>query len=131
MKRIITSSISISFMLIFILSNAYVRAQSETTNWDLMLVREDQVKPSESATYEAALGDMKAFLEENKVGNYSYFTHLRDDYSFTHITPIDNLSNLQEGIFAYVQEKVDNPEFTLIWDEIYSSIKIIFLMSSA
>jgi len=122
MKKIIANSILISFTLIFMLNNTYVIAQSEAKNWDLMLVREDHVKPFQAATYEAALGDMKAFLEENKVSNYSYFTHLRDDYSFTHIIPIDNLGDLELGIFDYVQEKVDNPGFRLIWNEIYESI---------
>ena len=122
MKIMKPKSILIIGIFLLMLSSACVDAQQTDNQWQFMLVREDKVKPSSLIDYENGLFDMKSFLEENKVEDFFYFTHLREDYTFMHITTIDQLSDLNKGIFEYVKQKVNKPEFELIWSDITASI---------
>jgi hypothetical protein len=109
--------------LVMIFSYGCNYAQTKDGDWDLMLVREDRVKPSKVADYEAALMDKKIFLEENNVTNYTYFSHMMDNYNFTHVTPIERLNDLEQGILEYIKHKVNNPEFDLIVSDIFENIE--------
>ena len=101
------------FMFVF-LSNAFGQTMDENLN--LLLVREDKVSPSMSVDYEMSLTDLKNFLTENNVQNFNYFTHLQDDYRFTHIVPIDDMDNLRDGTREALKNKINKPELDIILD---------------
>ena len=122
MKIMKSKNIFIIGAFLLVLSSSCVEAQKPASGWDIMLVREDKVKPSLLNDYENGLFDMKSFLEENKVEDFFYFTHLRDDYTFLHMSKVDNLGDLEQGIFEYVKNKINKPEFELIWSDVTASI---------
>jgi hypothetical protein len=108
--------------MIFLLNfNAY--SQQSISDWDLVLIREDHVKPSMTKEYEMALTQLKSFLEEEKVGDFGYFTHLQDNLNFTHVSPINQLSDLDKGMLDYVAQKVNKPELNLILENLNSTIE--------
>ncbi len=122
MKIMKSKSILITGSLLLMLSSACVEAQETDNQHQFMLVREDKVKPSALTAYENGLYDMKNFLEENKVEDFFYFTHLREDYTFMHITTVDKLSDLNHGMFEYIKQKINKPEFELIWSDVTGTI---------
>lgn len=111
-----------NFLLIFLLSfNAC--SQDSSSDWDLILIREDNVKPSMTEDYERSLSDLKSFLEESNVKDFGYFTHLQDDYHFIHSVPINNLGAIDKGMLDYVAQKTDKAELNLIMEELNSTIE--------
>lgn len=112
----------VNMLLIFLLNfNSY--SQQLTSDWDLVLIREDHVKPSMTEEYEMALSQLKSFLEEEKVKDFGYFTHLQDNYHFTHVAPITQLGDLHKGMLNYVAQKVNKPELNLILENLNSTIE--------
>ncbi len=108
--KLFTSALSL-FLLATLVHTAVGQNQEE--NWNLMLVRNDQIKPHMSDDYELALEGMRSFLEEKEVKGFHYFTHLQDDLTFTHITPVKRLKDLSGGIHTYYAKKVKDDEFDL------------------
>ncbi|WP_276391861.1 hypothetical protein [Eudoraea chungangensis] len=105
----------LNFTLIVLLM-ALGNSQQLMEDYDLFLVREDKVTPSMSTDYEMSLADLKAFLAENDIKDFNYFTHFQDDYKFLHIVPIDNLNDLRKGTREAFKSRINKPELELIMD---------------
>ncbi len=103
-------------LFFFIFSISFLHSQNRIEDYDLFLVREDYVSPSMSKDYEMSLADLKGFLEEKKIKDFNYFTHIQDDYRFLHIVPINKLEDLHYGTREAFESKVNEPELTLIMD---------------
>lgn len=97
--------------------------QISDQKWDLMLIREDRVYPSMTDEYEMTLMDMKEFLTSKNVTGFNYFTHMQDDYMFTHVTPIDHFKDLGKGIHSLMAKEVKDPELDLILDYLEDAIE--------
>lgn len=97
--------------------------QISDQKWDLMLIREDRVYPSMTDDYEMALMDLKDLFTRNKVKGFNYFTHLQDDYIFTHVTPLDHFKDLGKGIHSVMAQEAKDPELDLILDYLNDAIK--------
>ena len=89
-------------------------AQTGSDDWTLLMVSEVKVIPSMVSDYEASLADMKSLLEEKQVKDYYHFTHVLDNYSFVHITPIESLQDIEIGTSEYLKTKVNDPLYDLI-----------------
>lgn len=88
----------------------------------LFLVREDMVLPSMVDEYERSIRDIKSYLEEKNEKDFTFYSHLMDDYSFIHMTPIPDLSKIENGIQSYYAGKVDDPEFYLLQDNMFETV---------
>ncbi len=104
--------INIVVILLFIFGNAACQLSDE--KWDLMLIREDKVYPSMTDNYEMTLTDLKGFLTSKKAKDFTYFTHIQDNYSFAHVTPIHHLKDLSKGIHSFFAKEVNDPELDVI-----------------
>lgn len=115
----------ITYLITFaiILNSQLAFSQLSDKKWDLMLVREDKVYLSMTQEYEASLTDLKNFLTEKNVTSFNYFTHMQDDYFFTHVTPIHQLKDLSKGIQSFMAKEVKDPELDLILDYLNESIE--------
>ncbi len=109
-------------MFLFLLPGSLVFGQLSDEKWDLMLIREDHVYPSMTDDYEMSLMDLKNFLTENNVKGFNYFTHLQDDYTFAHVTPIDHFKNLGKGIQSFFAKEVNDPGLDLILEYLNDAI---------
>ncbi len=114
--------ISFAILFVLLLMNNPGFGQLSDENWDLMLIRNDRVYPSKTAEYETALMDLKNLLTEKNVDGFYYFTHMQDDYFFTHVTPIHKLEDLSRGIHSFMAKEVNDPELDLIMDYISETI---------
>lgn len=115
----------LSFTGIFILllnsiSMAQVSSESELNK---MLVRHDRVIPSLVGEYEAALIELKTFLAANNETEFQYFSHLQDDYTFTHVFPVNSCEDVEYMNFASWVERMNHPELELIYEIINSCIE--------
>ncbi len=110
-----------TLFLFILMSNAF--GQSMDENWNLMLIREDKVSPSMTDEYEMSLADLKNFLTDNQVQDFNYFTHIQDNYEFTHVVPLKSLDELNEGTREALTKKVNKPELNLIMDYFDLSIE--------
>jgi hypothetical protein len=117
------TSRAIHILVIFLLFNSLVTGQLSEEKWDLMLIREDRVNPSMTDHYETTLTDLKEFLASKKAKNFTYFTHIQDDYSFTHVTPIQHLKDLNKGIHSFFAKEVNDPELDVILANLNESIE--------
>lgn len=115
--------ISYSILVLFLLQSTMAFSQLSDKNWDLMLVREDKVYPSRTDNYEMTLMDLKEFLSNKEVSSFNYFTHLQANYYYTHITPINKLSDLSKGIHSFMAEEVNDPQLDLIMDYLNDDIE--------
>lgn len=120
MKRTIYFSL---FVILYLLNGSVAFSQLTDETWNLMLIREDKVYPSLTEEYEMTLMDMKEFLEEKSVKRFHYFTHMQDDYIFSHVTPIDKLEDLSNGIHSFMSEQVNDPELDLIFEYLNDAIE--------
>ncbi len=98
-------------------------AQSSSDNWDLLLMREDVVKPSKTTDYEISLLKLTTFLEDNNINDVNYITEVQDNYHYSHITVLRDLNDIQGGIRAYITGKKSSEEFNLIWEELNESLE--------
>lgn len=89
-------------------------SQLSDENWDLMLIRNDKVYTSMTMEYERTLVDLKDYLSTKNIEGFNYFTHLRDDYSFTHAIPLNELSDMSKGIHSVLAKQINDPEFNTI-----------------
>lgn len=105
-----------------LLNSVSLFGQAPQDNWDLMLIREDKVYPSLTNDYEISLLDLKSFLDENNVEGFNYFAHLQDNFTYSHVTPIKELKDLNEGTKAYFAKKVNNPDLDIILDNLSNTI---------
>lgn len=116
----------IIFMLLvflaFLPNATLLMAQSNASEWDYIYVREDIVKPSLTAAYEASLSDLKVVLTDGKVGDFSYYTHLQDNYHFVHITPLNSLKDIEKGMIKLLSGKVKMDEFNLVWADLTATL---------
>ena len=106
----------IYIVITLLLLNATVSLCQDTDKMNLMVIREDRVSPALTNDYEMALMDMTEFLSEKQINGFNYFAHLREDYIYTHVVPVDRLEDLENGLHAYVAKKINDPEFDLILD---------------
>lgn len=90
-------------------------AQTEDSE-TIMVIKEDQVLPGLTDEYETSLASLNEYFTEKKTTDFAYFAHLQDDYTYTHVVPIDKLENLNNGLHAYVAKKINDPELDLILD---------------
>lgn len=102
------------FAMLVLFTYVSACAQKGSDDWKLLLVTELKVLPSMVGDYEASLADMKNLLEEKKVSDYYHFTHVLDNYSFMHITPIENLADIDKGTKEYLRSKINDPLYDLI-----------------
>lgn len=110
--------------MVFVFSqNTVVLGQDTDVDWDLLLIREDQVFPSMAEDYQMSLTDLKDLLTEKKEKNFNYFTHLQDDYMFTHITPIKHFKDLGNGMRSLFGKEANDTELDLVLDYMDQSIE--------
>lgn len=109
--------------LMFLLANGFVSGQSSESDWNMMLVREDNVIPSLVGNYEASLMDLKEFIIEENVEDFQYFCHMQDDYCFTHVIPVNSCEDVGYMKFASWVQRMSNPEADLIYADINGSIE--------
>lgn len=88
-----------------------------------VLIREDVVKPSMTVGYEASLAELSNFLSENNVNDIMYLTELHDNYSYTHVSIIKDIEQLEGGLRQYFKGSKNEAEFELIWDYLNESIE--------
>ena len=110
-------------VILTLVSNSFVFAQLSESNLNLLLIREDNVIPSQTSIYEAALADLKAILISVNDKNINYFCHMQDDFNFTHIIPVKSLEDIDNLKIDRVVERLGKPELNLVYDEICSSIE--------
>jgi hypothetical protein len=115
---IIIMAIALSF-----LNSSNVLSQISTEKWDVMLIREDHVYPSKTDDYEMSLMDMKNLLTEKGVDDFNYYTHVQDDYTFTHVVPVDDFQGISGGLHSNVVKNVNDPRLDLILEYLNESIK--------
>lgn len=109
-------------LVIFIGQSINVYSQISNNELDLILVREDKVIPSLSSEYESFLADAKKYFEDNKTKNFNYFTLMQDNYTFRHITPINDLNDINYSTPGSLSKKVNKPELNLILESMNSSL---------
>jgi len=109
-------------LLLLVLGVQTTFAQSSDKSWDYLVVREDAVKPSMTDSYEASLADLAVFLKENKVKNVNYITQLQDNYTYSHVTVLNSLDELDGGLREYIRGDKKSAEFNLIWDDLNQTI---------
>lgn len=107
---------------ILFFQNSSVYSQESPDDLNLIVVREDRVNPSLSSEYELFLAQAKAYLEENKINNFNYFTLMQDNYMFRHVVPIKSLSEIDNTTHGNLSEKLNDPELDLILDLMNTSI---------
>lgn len=100
-----------------------VPAQTQDVDWDVLLIREDHVKPPLTNEYEASLTDLKDFFESRPEYDFNYFIHLQDNYYFSHIIPLDSPDNLKEAMLETIVSSTGDQMLELIWDDLNSSIE--------
>ena len=100
-----------------------VVAQTDDVDWDVLLIREDHVKPSLTNEYEASLTDLKNFFESRPEYDFNYFIHLQDNYYFSHIIPLDSPDQFEEGMLETLLASTEDQMLELIWDDLNSSIE--------
>lgn len=110
-------------LVLSLLQSSIALCQLSDEKWDLMLIREDKVYPSMTDEYEMTLVDLKEFLTRKNVTEFNYFTHMQDDYFFTHVTPIDHLKDLGKGIHSLMAYAVKDPELDLIFSYLNEAIE--------
>jgi hypothetical protein len=98
-------------------------SQTKDVDWDVLLIREDHVKPSLTMEYEASLMDLKDYFESRADHNFSYFIHLQDNYYFSHIIPLTSPDKLQEGMLETIVANTKDKTLELIWEDLNSSIE--------
>ncbi|MGD9327569.1 MAG: hypothetical protein PVH48_01305 [Cyclobacteriaceae bacterium] len=113
----------IVFLIGFVIQSNSALSQLSDKEWDLMLIREDKVWPSMTDEYEMTLADLREFLSEKEVHSFHYFTHMQDDYRFTHVTPIQKFNDLSKGIHSFMSKEVNDPELDLIFNFLNESIE--------
>jgi hypothetical protein len=96
-------------------------SQPSDKKGEMLLIREDVVKPSMAEKYELSLLDLNNFLVENKVSDVNYLTHIQDDFHYLFISDLNDLDDLDGGIHAYTNGEKSSDEYTLIWDMINES----------
>lgn len=109
-------------VLLVLLNNVSIFAQISNDNWDLILVREDKVYPSLTNDYEITLSDLKSFLDDNKVEGFNYFTHLQNNFIYSHVTPIKELKDLNNGISEFFAKNINNPDLDIILNNLSNTI---------
>ena len=90
-------------------------SQSSPEETDLLLIREDVVKPYLAPDYELALMDLAAFLKERGVKDVNYLTHIQDNCHYSHITTIKDFNEIDDGMEKFIGGLISNIEFDLIW----------------
>lgn len=109
----IKSSFNALFMLVLM---AHSFGQDMGGNMNLLLIREDKVAPAMAEEYEMSLADLKNYLTENQVQGFNYFTHIQDNFMFTHVVPLKTLGDLSAGTREALINRVNKPELSLIMD---------------
>ncbi len=112
----------VQLFIVQMLVSSLAIGQSTASEWKYIFVREDVVKPSMTEDYEASLADLKLLLGEGKVKDFSYYTHLQDNYNFVHFTPLTDLKDIEKSMVEIVAGKVNMTEFNLIWPYLTSTI---------
>jgi len=112
-------------IFLFVLATCFtsLTAQNIDLEHNYVLIREDVVKPSMTADYEGAIADLSLFLKENKVKDVNYLTQLQDNYHYSHVSFIKDLSEVEGGMRAYINRKKNSAEFNLIWDYLNETIE--------
>jgi len=124
MKRMKQMKKYYSFLLLLItlgINGAF--AQVSDHDWKYLMIREDVVKPSMTVDYEASLTDLSLFLTDSKILGINYITQLQDNYHYTHITTLNDINEIDEGLRAYIKGDIKSTEFDLIWDDLNETIK--------
>ncbi len=103
-------------ILFLLLTMAFSYGQNIDQNLNLLLVREDKVSPELGDEYEISLADLRDYLTDNQIEGFNYFTHIKDDFQFTHILPLKSLDELNEGTREALIKKVNKPELKLIME---------------
>ena len=97
-------------------------AQISDSNLNYLMVREDMVKPSRAADYEASLTDLALFLSDQKVQSVNYMTQLQDNFHYSHVVRLNSLNDIDGGLRSYVKGEKKSAEFDLIWSDLKETI---------
>jgi hypothetical protein len=97
-------------------------SQISDNSLNYLMVREDNVKPSRAADYEASLSDLASFLQENKVRNVNYMTQLQDNYHYAHVSQLNSMEDISGGLKSYIKGDKKSAEFDLIWTDLNETI---------
>lgn len=79
-------------------------------------IHEDQVKPSMMAEYVKASKDLVEACKKNNVANIQWSVASMDDGTFLSITPIENLSDIQNMNFNELKEKIGDEAFNKMFE---------------
>ena len=112
----------ISILFVILVAGLLSQAQISDKDWDLLVIREDVVMPSATASYEGALADVTNFFKENNIQEANYITQLQDNYHYTHIFKLDNIELLDKGIMSYVSDPTKQTELQLLLDNMNSNL---------
>ena len=80
------------------------------------LIHEDQVKPSMMDRYEKVSKDLVEACKENKVEGIQWNVASMEDGTYLAITPIENMSDIQNMNFEDLREKVGDEKFTKMFE---------------
>ena len=114
---------SLLLILICAIGINVVFAQFSDENWEMLLIREDVVKASQLISYEESLLDLINYLTETNAKDVNYFTHLQDNYNYSHITMLNDLDDIEGGLRAFIKGKTNSDRFNLIWDELNETLE--------
>lgn len=98
-------------------------AQLPDKDLNYLLVREDVVKPSRAALYEASLFDLAQFLTENKVKEVNYMTQIQDNFHYAHVARLASMEDINGGLEAFIRGEEKSAEFNLIWEALNKTIE--------
>ncbi|SDR89870.1 hypothetical protein [Gramella sp. MAR_2010_147] len=102
-----------SIILCFILAiTAAAQEEKNRAFW----VHEDQVKPSMMMEYEKASKDLVSACKDNNVKDIQWSVASMDDGTYLSITPIENLSDIQDMDFNDLKEKVGEESFNKMFE---------------
>ncbi|WP_163516346.1 hypothetical protein [Gelidibacter japonicus] len=118
-------TIKLILSLFLILGFQSVDAQISDKDLNYLLVRQDDVKPSQAAAYETSLLELKQFLGNNNVKHVNYMTQVQDNNFYSHVTPLIDLNDIEGGLKTFVIGDQKSAEFDVIWSYLNSAIESV------
>ena len=99
-------------MLLFTVVNITAQEGKNQAFW----IHEDQVKPSMMSEYEKTSKELVEACKENNVQNMQWTVASMHDGTFLSITPIKDLSDIQNMNFEDLREKVGDDKFSKMFE---------------
>jgi len=110
-----TLKIILQLVVLFVLMPFLSYAQDDSTS-QAYWVHEDPVYPSKVADYESYCTDLVINCKKYDIQQANWITISTDDLKYFHISPIENMGDLDKSRFSLLQEKMGEEDFNLLFD---------------